>query len=361
MRSSFLVFPMLTCCAEPDLVRILDGYGSGWDLVDAPRGGLADLDRVSGRSARLRVGSVLAPDAMDPPLDANDAGAVLLGGSPRARWTSLDHVAVPDDFDSLAMFTAFAHTERALDAFRAAGVRGRAVDPVEVHYLPDLANSGLATSDNAYYFVPADAVLLLAPIALQDVPLAMNPGVLAHELAHRVAYWDLWEGRRLAVYDAFRAGHIDDPHARESMFLTAALDEGVADYFGAVISDDPAFVGASVGDQQVARDVSVSRTYQAAWIGGTSVYYSSDGRYDPYHLGTVVASALWAVGEALGHDAVCAAIVESQRDLAPRAQALALDHADLEVEVAARLGPAACAVFAATYHELWDAFSEVCP
>src|SRR5690606_22323847 len=114
---------------------------------------------------------------------------------PRTRWSTVDGTAVAHDFDTLALFTAYVHTERAMRFFERAGLRGPAIDRLDVLYLPELRDAdrvGMSSSDNAYYFLPLDTVLLLPPRELQDLPLAMNAGVIAHELTHRVVHELLW-------------------------------------------------------------------------------------------------------------------------------------------------------------------------
>lgn len=368
MRWLWLAFGLLQACTGPELVQVLDRAGDAVGLVEVPRGSLVDLDRVEGPYARFLVGAdfEVAP-WLASPLAREQAARDLSGQvrAPRTRWSTVGGTAIALDFDTLALFTAYVHTERAIRLFEDAGLSGPAVGRVDVLYLPELRDAwrvGMSASDNAYYFLPNDTVLLLPPRELQDLPLAMNAGVLAHELTHRVVHELLWEGRRLEVLDAHRPLLRDDPARRESYLLLLSLDEGAADYVGAVLTDAPDFVGLSLGSHQHARDLSRERQYPTDWIGDPE-RWSDIGAYDPYPLGTVFASALWRAGELVGHDRVVPALLRALERSAPRAVALELSHTDLEVEVLRALGgdPDACAAFGEVYAPSWGPFTEVCP
>lgn len=368
MRRLYLLIGLISGCVEPELVRVLDGDGDGVGLLDVPRGSLVDLDRVEGPHARFLVGADfdIVPWLGDPA--TRDRAARKLERQvrpPRARWSSHDNTAVAQDFDTLALFTAYVHVERTFGLFEDVGLTGPPVDQLDVLYLPELRDGprvGMSTTDNAYYFLPNDTVLLLPPERLQDLPLAMNPGVIAHELTHRVVHHLLWEGRRLEVLESLGLRLRDDPAVRDPYLLLLSLDEGVADYVGAVSSGEPGFIGLSVESLQEARDLTVLRTYPSEWIGRLPEF-EAEQRFNPYMLGSIVASALWATGEAVDHLKVVPAVFEALEAMAPGATRLETRHVEFETGVLRALDgdEEACRAFSLVYWRVWDLFTEVCP
>ena len=129
---------------------------------------------------------------------------------------------------------------------------------------------------------------------LRDIPFSMNAGVMAHEYAHRVWYYEAWGGTTLC-----HAANLDgstDLNALQNMLnLINALDEGVADFFGALVFGSPNFLAPSVFAELAApRDLSQARQIEATWLSGQAPVVES--LYNPYAIGSVLASMLWSFG-----------------------------------------------------------------
>lgn len=297
-------------CSGPASVRIVEGT----DIVDVPRGSLVDLDEVRGSDVTFWVGSRvdMAPVSTLPRDGGLDAEDFVWGEDvPRSSWMTSGDTAIPTDFDTLAMFTAFVHLEQVLGAYAALGVREEALADLAVHYDPYDVPEG-----NAAYLLPADVMLLVRPASFEELPMSMNLGILAHELGHRVNTWELWDGH---PYGSIGAA----PQTVGTLVAyrhLAAVDEGIADYFGAVISGDPSFLAVSV-PIVVDRALDEPKEMDPAWA--TSAPYLPDVvNPDPHAEGAVLAAALWAVGEELGQDVVTTAVLDAQRSVAGRVQAL---------------------------------------
>jgi hypothetical protein len=368
-----LVLALAAGCAEPTQVRIVervDPDGTFYTRdVELPT--LASITEVRGDVLELRGGSTLHIAAAAP-VDGGAGRARLIqdDATPSVSWIDAGGVAVATDYDGLAMLSAYAHFERAALFFQSAGVASAAA-AVPVYYHPKIPSAeeyGLPRTDNAAFFHNADAFLILPMSFLEDIPFAMNPGVLAHEYSHRVFYYTAWDGR---MFQLLTRALTVDANATAEWNLIRAADEGVADFFGALLADDPRFLSHSVFPELAdPRDLSVLRGVAAAWAGG--VQPQTSGVYDPYALGAVLASTLWAFKDIAGANATAAAVIAAERALASAltssvATSGSLGYAlgALEAEVIAALPGsergALCDRAALAYAAVWANFAAVCP
>ncbi len=366
---SLLLAGALGACAVPgDRVLILDRIAAGGELAltEVQLTGLVDLDRLEGARVRLFGGATLQVDPTNPTADrgASRSAWVQDGGAVRLRWVDDGGVAVPADFDSLCMTTAYAHVERVADRLAALGV-GSAADQAPLFYHPRVEQSEsepFPTTDNALYLPEADGFVLLPMRILRDIPFAMNPGVLAHEYAHRVFYYELWGGQMFAAI----AEHQGTPGSLNAWNRLRATDEGVADYIGAYLTDDPDFLAKSAPAEIAApRSLRGAWVLEPSWVNGLEPTTDED-EYARYLPGSVVAAALWRLGQLAGHDAVAAALVDAERQL--RATVLgSFDYrfGELEALVIGALPSgeraAACQALADAYAAVWSTFAAVCP
>ncbi len=357
MRSRWVVALVVAagCGEDATSVRIVAADSDTFALVDVPRGSLDDLDAVRGDLITFTISadvesSLGATIPRDGGLDAAEYVTEAL--VPRTSWGTGGGTAFAEDFDTLALFTAHVQVEEILLAFAALGVRDEAVGHLDVHY----AVEGFGIANAAYYNV-ADALLLLRPSHLEALPLVMNYGVLAHELGHRVQYWELWDG---AYFETLGSGGFTEDDV-VAYYHLLGLGEGLSDYHGAVVSGDSGFLHRSFeGDFVGDRDVANPKVLDPAWL--TADAYLGEGNVvDPHVEGAVVAAALWEVGEALGHETVSTAVIDAQRNLAPAVRELDYALGDYEVEVVRLLGSDACPPFLAAFEPVADRFDSVCP
>ena len=355
------------CASDPGLLRVVDRvFDDGtFSTTDVELVTLSDLETVTGEVVQT-IGDAVLDIATAPAVDGGAARSeIVRGGSPvRARWLTDGDVAVPIDFDSLAMFTTYAHLETASRFFSELGVASASTQ-VPVYYNPTVPGAeelGLPSADNAAFFPNADAFLLLPMVVLQEIPFSMNPGVLAHEYAHRVFYFEAWGGRMFEILLAA----VDQRNFYGVWNLLRALDEGIADYYGAMIADDPRFLSHSVFPEAAdPRDLTETRVLSTAWLGGAEP--TTDGEtYNPYAVGAVVGSILWAFAEVSGREPVHHAVLTAQRQLASALSSqFAYAVGDFETAVIETLPSAdrsaLCARAAATYAPAGISFAGSCP
>ncbi len=367
MRAAFLpslatAITIAACGETPTKVRIVDEVSpdGSYATRDAEILTLTDLRAVRGEALELFGGAAL---------DVAEAAALDRGGSRQAvvagagelhaRWITQGDVAVPLDVDSLAALSAYFHFEAAAQLFADLGVT-TAGETLTVYFEPEILDTSgtFPTNDNAFYWPEIDAFVLLPNVVLQEIPFAMNPGVLTHELSHRVWYFEAWGG---AMFE-----RLSFPGATSQTWnLIRSADEGVADFYAAHLTDNPAFLGPSIDPELVEpRDLTVLGEVDAQWLTGERPVV--DGVYDWYALGSVTASTLWAFAEISGRQAVASAILEAARVLSIR-WAVQVSYAvgDLEAEVIAQLPAedrvALCDRAALSHAAAWTALAAVCP
>jgi hypothetical protein len=277
---------------------------------------------------------------------ADETVDVVAGARPiRANYVTAGNVAVPRDVVTLMAFSMYAHLERAALHFEALGAGFDT--PAPVYYEPIVAGGALS---GVAYFAGAD-FFAVDPGAADELPVAANPGVLAHESSHRVWHNLVWQRRLLTRLPAIAA----DAEQLAAFHLLRAADEGIADYFAAVVTGNPAYHGDSFYHLEV-RSLDRFSAVEVEWVDGTAPTVA--GQYNPYALGTVLASTLWRARAAFGTD-LDSAVVASLRAVGDRLSSpLQYDLGDLELEILRRVD--ACTEFEEAYAVIWARFASVC-
>ncbi len=370
MKSSWLgvlLWWMTACGGADNVVRVVDIiYPDGrFGFTDVTLTTLTDLDAASGDVAQIFGNVTLDLDLSQPIADAGGSRSRFVAESHAVtlHYVVADGVAIASDLDSLMMLTSYWHFEQAVAHLRALGAP-LPLPPVPVYYQPKVKNAdelNFPAADNAAFFVPADGFVLLPSRALTDVPLPMNTGVVMHEMAHRLFYYTAWQGQLFAAL----AAHASDAQAGAHFNRAKATDEGVADFFAAALSHDPAFLGKSTPvDVAQARNLTELRTLDPAWVGGAEPQI--EGSYNPYAAGAVVAAALWKLVDIASLGTVEQAVLQAEAELgAVLADSFTYQFGDLERRVLgalpAALQPAACDALALRYASVWSRFASVCP
>ncbi|MBX3034358.1 MAG: hypothetical protein KF865_10580 [Bdellovibrionaceae bacterium] len=266
---------MMACSREPSTSRVSgevrmrlpfpDDKGEV-RLQEILLSGVENLLEMRGAYARFYFAPKLEPGG-------------LRGEAARARFLrNHDGVYVPGDFVSQQMGALYAHFEKLSALDREVGA-GQVVPwprsvGVSVRLLKD---DGALWTDNSFYDGASDAVLVVATTR-RELPLSLNPGVIAHEHFHALFY-------HLVLRDLLRDGLVaqsmagtahDDPglsapvpdkeiekkseelsgniKLQRALFLKAA-NEGLADVWGWIYSGQTDFVGRSLPPFKAARDL----------------------------------------------------------------------------------------------------------
>ncbi|MEE8410308.1 MAG: hypothetical protein V3T05_11925 [Myxococcota bacterium] len=257
---------------------------------------LDDAHAGRGSVATLRGGGSLLVSSGEPQTaqEVRDALRITGDETPSIQWVERDNgVAMPLDFDSLMMLTLYHHLERASEYFSMIGVAPARVRALPVYYFTELKIALLPLpipllTDNAAYIVTLDAFFIPPRLLLNDVPLYANRGVVVHEYGHAVFNRVFHRDNRVPAY-------LLEDWPTETVNELRSLDEGLADIFAALAIGDADFIAPSISIElfEIDRDVSIERFYDTELHG--TVVTGAVGGYDPYPLGSVVASALWAL------------------------------------------------------------------
>ncbi len=261
------------------------------------------------------------------------------GGPVEAQFIEADGVLWPADFHTLNLATAYRNFEVARGYAVARGLAPESsLDRIPFYYFPDFRwrlgvdDPGRPAADNAAYFTPLRSFLLLPFAQLQEIPLPMNLGVIAHEYAH-------------AIFDAVVHGGVFPPPyslrwsaGASGLRLLGALEEGFADAWAVGASGDPNYAAHSIpGVTGTDRDVAAFRPERhcyspaafAADLARSRTCADGGDRFwaaRQYELGTVFAAALWRAGREPGtdYDRVIDAVFASYRDVGEASLARAI-------------------------------------
>lgn len=322
---------MLASCAPdtqaPVRVRALVLNSAGqYEPQEVQLHTVTDIVTLEGSVARFMGGARVVVDGADPELQNATTDEALTnallkdkGGPATASYIEKDGVLWPADFHTWNLVTAYHALERANDYFRTVGELKDSDfgGPTTVYYFPEFIlteSSKDPLRDNAMYFPPVHALMVLPFDELQLAPLAINANVLAHEYAHRVFNQKVYGGAALPRPIQLWGG--------SGFNVLKSLDEGLADYH--------AFGASCVGPSGCSTNV-LSTSYDDAEASGrdigkkqclsTSLYnqmYTTNSTQFSgleYQVGTRVATALYEAGQASGqHKVIQKAVLAAYSD-----------------------------------------------
>lgn len=309
------------------LVAAYDPSEGGYRHVVANIRTLKNLSRMEGDAVYLLGGAEIVEDydelARERPQTLEEVAAITQrkrGRPVNFAWFESGGVVYPEDFHSLAMATIYFNFEKAQTYFRAVGA---SLPSLPVLYQPTFragpSDDLQEITDNAYWdrFNRTFAVLPFRDI--QELPLGMNAGVIAHEYSHAVFSHLVFPEEDEVPWLLQRYLEDRSQYSR-AMNYVASVDEGIADYFGAVVSGDPAFFRKSFSEHAEDRrlDPPEPRCMTAAMREAAEK--EPHETYDPYPIGSVLSAALWEGTRAvLGREAdVARSLVKGMSELQDR-------------------------------------------
>lgn len=210
-------------------------------------------------------------------LDANTSSGSLRGRSPHIRYMrdSNDVIVAQDDL-SLQLLTLYAHIEKLKNLDDAVGAKGVLSYPRTVAVNARFRSSQGLMENNAIYTGQYDA-LLVVPYTEGDLPLMANAGVVAHEHFHALfqklvveplkdKYPDFKHATvHLVENSVFRniSREMESPKRETSLrdhyhaALMRGVNEGLADFWGWIYSGDDSFVGRSLPQEKINRELDI--------------------------------------------------------------------------------------------------------
>src|SRR5690606_6319340 len=122
---------------------------------------------------------------------------------------------------------------------------------------------------------------------VRELPLGMNVGVVAHEYTHAVFSNRVFPGDGVPwMY----ANFYKEPETwSRALNVNRSLNEGLADWFGAVVAGDPAFIRKSLSPLEEDRRLDPDRPRCYTRDLEEALNTLPHAGYDPYPVGSVLA------------------------------------------------------------------------
>jgi len=294
-----------------------DGHGH-YSFQDVELKTIYNLETMSGAVARFKTkGNV----------QMGDGGVAFYdeGFTPTAHFIESDGSYVPTDYWSTAMAATYYHLERIKEFFDKFG--GNAAIQFPRTVLIDLDTlevkngvMALPGINNAMYLSRLDVFALSKYEDRGLVPLAFNGGVLTHEYFHSV--FNRHQAKWFQVHQNSRDKY--QPESKENRtslintFIMRSLDEGIADFFGADYSGNPAFEEASLEKKLVGgRDASQLKVFNDGPSHLFKAFRENGDKVavDYYGLGSAISSYLWELGKKWKDPAALHAIILNAVDI----------------------------------------------
>lgn len=294
------------------VMAIVPGLSGAYEPKEVSLRTIASVTTVEGSVAKLYGASNITIDPNDPLLSAknltDDALEKALlkepGGDVSASYIEKDGVLWPADFHTWNMVSTYWNFEKSFEYFQGA-YDGKSTEQLlnakvlywaEYQDLQSSPNSPMVL-DNALYFSPVRAFVIVPFKALQKVPLPMNLGVIGHEYAHRV--WNLKAYGGKSIPDSVNTWQL------APFNILKSIDEGFADFHGYAVTCGggtgpacrPNFLAVSVDETaSKARDLSrtdhcMTKTLRDAMNNFTQSAWLNAGLQ--YLLGTLFAASLY--------------------------------------------------------------------
>ena len=296
-----LMIGLSGCGQEGDVSVRLPAYDLVVDdyiLTDVEIATLDDPRRLDGRATTLVGGAEVVLDYQENEIDWKEAGHYVAFGGIKS-----DGVLIPEDFDSLAMASAYYGLELSMLFFEDIGMPRDLLVHMETYYWPELKiieadGEEIDMKDNAFYMYIAqnDRGFYIFPHEdFQWLPLSMNAGVMTHEYTHSV--FDA------LVHDPNRGVALAAMTASGANFLYG-LNEGCADIMAVSRTGDPDYMEHSIEEgvyvvqcntaiREIVRDASVEWYYSPAVDSAARLQPVAD--FCPYDVGAFFASLLYSL------------------------------------------------------------------
>jgi hypothetical protein len=339
LKAAAALLLLASCAPEtPDKVKVralvIDSKGTGYAPEEVVLSTVTDIVSMEGAVAKMIGGASIRVDSEDPellnaPTEEAFGEAMLKGAGSSVKASYIDHDGVlwPADFHTWNIVTAYYNFEKAFEYFQTVGKLTLADigEPTTVYYFPEFIlkdSSPDPLRDNALFYPPVKALMVLPFEELQAAPLAINSGVIAHEYSHLIFNKRVYAGRRLPEALLLWGG-VDGSSPGAN--LLKALDEGFADYhgFGTTCKSpsgcDTRFLRTSLGDAKSApRDLNdttrcMDETLrERLYLDNVNTFSSKEREYQ---LGSIIASSLYHAAQSLGrHEVLQGALVASYSD-----------------------------------------------
>ncbi|MGZ3744333.1 MAG: hypothetical protein ACXWRE_09635 [Pseudobdellovibrionaceae bacterium] len=269
---------VLCCNREPDTYRVTGDVktripwaseGGAYSLQEVTLSGITSLYELSGTYANFYI----YPAVSD---------SKIYGHRPKTRFLKSEELYLPEDDLSQQMAVIYAHLQRLAALDREVGAGGVNKWPRDVGVSVRYAANGKYETNNAFYEGTTDSILVV-PYTQNNLPIAVNAGILAHEHFHSL-YYKLVEKyvfkkpvplhgqeirdevlgqnaiERLPAPPPQKPtlenneGFIEDYH----LLFSRGINEGLADFWAWIYTGDANFIQASLPTEKESRSLDLS-------------------------------------------------------------------------------------------------------
>lgn len=260
---------MLVSCAKSSTaseakgdVRVKIGLqtsASNYDLQVVQLRGIEKLEEVSGQFARF----FFSPGS---------SGPQLTGVAPRAQFIHSKNFFVPSDVLSMQMAVIYYHLQNLAFFDKEIGADGvnhwpRSVG-LETQINDNSSGESALQKNNAFYNGQTDSMMFV-PYTKNNLPIAVNAGIIAHEHFHSLFYKIVIRTAMQSQKVGLRAASVHSEDNLEPVrgnvslsstdqekaqtfneTLLRGVNEGIADFWGWIYTDDPEFMRWSLPEYQ---------------------------------------------------------------------------------------------------------------
>lgn len=180
----------------------------------------------------------------------------LTGSAPQARFIRTgDDVYVPSDSITQQMFSLYYHVQNLNDFNAEISPELKQTHPFQIGLNTQVSGNALSAQNNAFFDGESNA-LLFVPYNLNNIPISVNSGIIAHEFFHSIFFKHVL-GTFNARQQALLQASSDQVHASKVYYFNQTfirgLNEGIADFWGWLYTNNTDYISISLpkfGDER---------------------------------------------------------------------------------------------------------------
>ena len=256
--------------------------------------------------------SSLAGSVVDFYFAPSDDNGNIIGNKPVAKFVEDDGVFIPANQITLQMVTIYYHMQqlKELELQATESQKSILTWPRKIALSVRVMNAPDMRFDNAFYNGKVDA-LYFVPYRDAAFPIPLNPGIIAHEHFHSYFSYEVLRpltAKKLLPTEILVSEQMSaqSMKALYDLYVLKIINEGLADVWGWIYSQDPDFVSLSLPKAEGSRNLEKGADFRSSRVA-TQVDLQTDVQVmvqscfidhenchgqDPYGNGTVLARAM---------------------------------------------------------------------
>lgn len=260
----------------------------------------------------VRDKSSLAGEVVDFYFAPGDTSGQMIGNKPVANFIEDDGVYVPANQTTLQMVTLYYHLQQLKELELQALDTTKSILqwPRKVALSVRVLNSPDMRFDNAFYNSKIDA-LYFVPYKESAFPIPLNPGIVAHEHFHSYFSYEVMRplmAKKLLPTEIEISERLSEQamKALYDVYVLKIINEGLADVWGWIYSEDPDFVSLSLPKVNASRNLEKGADHRGSRLATETdlktdvqmmvqtCFIERNGCYgeDPYGHGTILARTM---------------------------------------------------------------------